>query len=200
MKTLLAAIVCTILCAAGPALAGDIVVTVRDAAGAPVKAAVVTFTPAAGATIGPVDIKGPFVMAQKGIQFEPHVLIVPVGATVAFPNFDRVNHHVYSFSPAQKFQLPLYGYRQSRNMTFGTAGTVALGCNIHDQMSGYIRVVATPYYARTDDNGVATLSGLPAARGTVSVWHPMALPPGEASQTSDSGKGALSFSLRLRAK
>ena len=159
--------------AAIPALAGDLGVTIRDAAGKPVSDAVVTFTPAAGVALSDADRAGPFVMAQKNIMFNPFVLAVPVGATVNFPNQDPVNHHVYSFSPTQPFQLPLYGKGKTRTVTFTRAGTEALGCNIHDSMAAYIRVVATPYYATSDSHGHVVLRNLPQGAGSLKVWQPL---------------------------
>ncbi|MGZ3305469.1 MAG: hypothetical protein ACXU8U_06375 [Asticcacaulis sp.] len=144
-----------------------------DTAGKPVRDAVVSFTPAGGAAI-PAEAKaGPFVMAQKNIHFMPFVLAVPQGALVSFPNRDRVNHHVYSFSPAGPFQLPLYGTGQTRSVKFDHEGTIALGCNIHDSMSAYIRVVATPFYATTGDDGSVVLHNVPDGAGTLSVWQPL---------------------------
>ncbi len=180
---------------AAPALAADLSVTVSDASGKPVKDAVITFTPSGGAAIPAAALAGPFVMAQKNIQFSPFVLAVPVGATVNFPNQDRVNHHVYSFSPTQPFQLPLYGGGKTRTVTFTKAGTEALGCNIHDSMSAYIRVVDTPYYAVTDALGRVVMHGVPAGAGSLKVWQPMmdtathemskpfSMPAGNAAQT-----------------
>ncbi len=156
-----------------PAAAAQLTVKIADAAGKPVRDAVVTFTPAAGAAI-PADLKAaPYVMAQKNITFVPFVLAVPQGATVSFPNRDRVNHHVYSFSPAQPFQLPLYGTGQTRSVKFDHAGTIALGCNIHDTMSAYIRIVDTPYFATTGEDGKVVLKDVPAGGGTLSVWQPL---------------------------
>jgi plastocyanin len=193
--------VTTLICFASAAYAGDTQVVVRDATGAPVENAVVSFTPASGATIKPSDLKGPFIMAQQNITFVPYVLVVPKGAVVAFPNYDRVNHHVYSFSPAQKFQLPLYGKGKSYTITFGTPGTVALGCNIHDSMKAYIRVVGTPFYAKTNAQGQATLSNLPNDDGALSVWHPMlAVPNGEIIEPTPAARMSkpISLSVRLR--
>jgi len=154
------------------AAAADLSVGVSDAAGKPVRDAVVTFTPQASVQISASDRSGPFVMAQKNIHFAPYVLAVPMGSTVSFPNQDKVNHHVYSFSPTQPFQLPLYGHGQTRQVKFDKAGTIALGCNIHDSMSAYIRVVATPFYAVTDEKGLVNLTDLPEGPGTLSVWQP----------------------------
>ena len=151
--------------------AGNLSVQVVDASGKPVRDAVVTFMPAGG---GAAPVKsGAYVMAQKNIKFAPFVLAVPQGATVSFPNQDRVNHHVYSFSPAQPFQLPLYGTGQTRSVKFDHAGTIALGCNIHDSMSAYIRVVDAPYFATTGDDGRVVLKDVAAGAGTLGVWQPM---------------------------
>lgn len=190
--------------AAASAVAGDLSVTVSDAAGKPVRDAVVTFTlsgtPSGGAAIPASALAGPFVMAQKNIQFTPYVLAVPVGATVSFPNQDRVNHHVYSFSPILPFQLPLYGPGKTRTVTFTRAGTEALGCNIHDSMSAYIRVVATPYYAVTDASGRVVLKNLPAGAGSLKVWQPMMDAPDHEtgkSVTMTAASAAETFSVRV---
>lgn len=121
---------------------------------------------------GPIKFDYPYQMAQQNIAFVPHVLIVPVGATVTLPNRDKVRHHVYSFSKAKKFDLKLYGKDETRSVTFDTAGVVALGCNIHDAMSGFILVVDTPFAVQTDANGHATISGVPAGQAAVRIWHP----------------------------
>lgn len=159
--------------AASSAMAGDLSVTISDTSGKPVSFAVVTYTPAGGAAISEADRNRSFVMAQRKIKFEPYVLAVPVGATVSFPNQDPVNHHVYSFSPTQPFEFPLYGKGKTRTLTFTKAGTEALGCNIHDSMSAYIRIVATPFYATTGVDGKVVLKGLPSGTGSLKIWQPM---------------------------
>ena len=157
-----------------PALAqaGDLNVTVRDTAGKPVRNAVVSVYPAAGLPAGPIRFPWPMVMSQQNIQFDPAVLVVPVGAEVSFPNRDKVRQHVYSFSPANRFELKLYGREAARNVTFRNVGAAAIGCNIHDQMVAFIRVVDTPYALKTDGNGVASIRGLPGGGARVVVWHP----------------------------
>ncbi|WP_242098373.1 methylamine utilization protein [Sphingomonas sp. CROZ-RG-20F-R02-07] len=116
--------------------------------------------------------RGPYVMEQKSIAFQPHVLVVPIGATVSFPNRDAFRHHVYSFSKAKKFDLKLYGRDETRSVVFDQAGTVALGCNIHDSMSGFIIVSSTPYAARTDKAGRVTIAEVPAGGARLRVWSP----------------------------
>lgn len=155
-----------------PAMAGDLTVSVRDSAGRPVQDAVVTVHPAAGVPPGPIRFPWALRMSQQDIQFQPYVLIVPAGATVAFPNLDRVRHQVYSFSRGNRFELRLYGRDETRTHTFATAGVAALGCNIHDQMLAYIKVVDTPWAAKTLANGNVTLRGISAGGATLRVWHP----------------------------
>jgi len=183
--------------------AAELTVRVSDAAGKPVRDAVITFTPSGGAAI-PAEVKGAaYVMAQKNITFVPFVLAVPQGATVSFPNRDRVNHHVYSFSPAQPFQLPLYGSGQTRSVKFDHAGTIALGCNIHDSMSAYIRVVGTPWFATSGDDGKAVLKDVPAGAGTLAVWQPL-MESGNhevsRSLTLGAGDAAQSFTVKVHAQ
>lgn len=170
MRVLFALIAALILCS--PAMAGDLTVSVRDAAGRPVQDAVVTVHPAAGVPRGPIRFAWPLRMVQEDIQFQPYVLIVPVGGTVSFPNLDRVRHQVYSFSRGNRFELRLYGRDESRSHTFAAVGVAALGCNIHDQMLAYIKVVDTPWAAKTPANGDLTLRGIPAGAATLRVWHP----------------------------
>jgi plastocyanin len=176
MKHLLltAAVIVTIAGAlARPAAAGDLTVTVKGEDGAPLADAVVLVHPAGGSgPAGAIRYSWPIVMTQQNISFNPYVLIVPVGSTVGFPNKDKVRHHVYSFSAAKKFELKLYGQQEERSVTFDKVGLVALGCNIHDSMIGYIYVADTPFAAKTDAAGEAVLHGLPGGNGVLSVWHP----------------------------
>ncbi|HEX6793083.1 MAG TPA: hypothetical protein VF304_04455 [Casimicrobiaceae bacterium] len=105
-------------------------------------------------------------------EFVPKVKPVFVGSTVAFPNRDNVRHHVYSFSPAKRFELPLYAGVPAQPVLFDKPGVVVLGCNIHDWMIGYIYVSESPFYAKTDARGRATIADLPARTFIVRVWHP----------------------------
>ena len=170
MRLLLA--LCAFVFAASPAWAGDLTVTVRDAAGRPVRDAVVTVHPASGVPRGPIRFPWALRMNQQDIQYQPYVLIAPVGGTVSFPNMDRVRHQVYSFSRGNRFELPLYSRGEAPTRTFATAGVAALGCNIHDQMLAYIKVVDTPWAAKSDASGAAVLRAIPAGGATLRVWHP----------------------------
>lgn len=163
--------------AATAAHAGTVDVTVRASNGRPLANAVVMID-SPGRRDAASRFAGPHVMAQQNIAFRPEILIVPVGANVSFPNRDRVRHHVYSFSTPKKFELKLYGREETRSVTFDKPGVAALGCNIHDAMSGFIVVVDTPFAARTDAAGRVSLTGVPAGRATLRVWHATLRAPG----------------------
>jgi plastocyanin len=161
-----------LLAALAPAArAGDVAFQVVDARGRPVADAVVTAYPS-GLKADQIRFSWPQEMDQHSLQFDPFVLVVPVGANVSFPNRDPVRHHVYSFSPAHPFELKLYGKDETRSVRFDKAGVVALGCNIHDNMVAFIKVVDTPFAAKTDDKGQAMLKGLPPGQVPVRIWHP----------------------------
>ena len=169
MRPLLALL---LLAMAGAAHAADVTVTVRTPTGEPVKDAVVMVKVPGGGSGAPVKFSWPYAVAQQNIQFNPFVLVVPVGSDVAFPNKDNVRHHVYSFSPVKKFELKLYGHDESRSVHFDQAGIVPLGCNIHDQMIAYVVVTDTAFAAKTGADGVAVVHGLPAGSATMTVWQP----------------------------
>ena len=169
MRLLPVAIAALIL--ATPAAAGDLRVSVTTPSGAAVRDAVVMVYPKASAPKRPIRFSWPYLMVQKNMQFDPFVLIVPVGAEVAFPNRDNTRHHVYSFSPAKSFQLKLYGNDETRVVKFDKTGVVAIGCNIHDNMTAFIRVVDTPWAGKTGATGEVVIADAPAG-ATVIVWHP----------------------------
>ncbi len=116
------------------------------------------------------------VMDQAHKAFVPHVLVVQTGTSVLFPNNDTVSHHVYSFSRAKVFELPLYKGNAHPPLLFDKPGLVVLGCNIHDSMLGYILVVDTPHFGTTTATGEATLDGLPAGDYRVEIWTPRVKP------------------------
>jgi plastocyanin len=157
------------------AFAAPVTIDVRGPDGKPIAGAVVAVEAPGVASAQP---RGTYSVEQRNIQFEPHVLIVPVGASVGFPNRDKVRHHVYSFSKPKKFDLKLYGREEARTVTFDRPGVVALGCNIHDSMSGFVFVANTPFAAQTNAAGRAALQGVPAGAVTVRIWHPSIRAPG----------------------
>lgn len=111
-------------------------------------------------------------MDQVDKQFVPHLLVVQTGTSVEFPNSDTVAHHVYSFSHPNKFTLPMYKGMAHPPVTFGHSGVVILGCNIHDQMIGYILVVDSTTFTKTDGNGKASLSLDRPEDYEINIWSP----------------------------
>jgi hypothetical protein len=129
------------------------------------------------------------------------VTAVQVDTAVIFPNSDNIRHHVYSFSPAKKFELPLYSGVPAEPVVFDKVGFITLGCNIHDWMIAYIAVLPTPYFQVTRQDGRAVLKDLPAGQYTVQVWHPALKGQPEAlAQRVDVGGGtkSLLFTLPLK--
>lgn len=157
-------------------LAGEIHAMVRDKAGKEVMDAVVVALPASGVAKSTAKNAGnsPLTVAVDQVkkEFVPYVLPVQVGTAVSFPNNDNIRHHVYSFSPAKTFELPLYTGTPAVPVVFDKPGPVVLGCNIHDWMISYVYVSESPYFAKTGANGKAALSDLPPGNYTVRVWHP----------------------------
>jgi plastocyanin len=181
-----------------PLVAAPLAVRVVDIAGHPVSGAVVTLYPARPAARAPRP-GGRFVVAQKNLQFQPFLTVIPVGADVSFPNFDPTKHHVYSFSAAKKFELKLFAKDQSRTVHFDKPGVVALGCNIHDQMSAFIVVTDSAWTARTNAQGMVVFGDAPAVSGRLTVWHPyLRVPGGLVQQSLAAGQRSASFSIRLR--
>lgn len=175
-------------------------VQVVDQRGVPVRDAVVELD-AAGGGSGAIRFPWRMAVAQKDLQFVPGTLVVAKGSTVAFPNLDRIRHSIYSFSKPARFTIDLYGRDQTRTRSFPIAGTVALGCNIHDGMRGYIRIVETPFAGKTDHNGYVTLNSLPTGPAKLIVWHPrLRAPANETTQavTVAGGNRSRKLSVQLR--
>jgi hypothetical protein len=162
---------------------GSVRVQVVDADGLPVRDAVVELHSAQGVS-GPIRFPWTMGMAQKNQQFTPGTLVIAKGSTVAFPNLDSVRHSIYSFSAPARFEIELYGRDQTRTHTFPVTGSVKLGCNIHDQMRGYIRVTDTPFAGKTDHNGYVTLTGAPSGGASLTVWHPQLRSPGNTAKSA----------------
>lgn len=150
------------------AQAASLAVTVHDAGGKPLADTVVYAEPEGGAVPHPL---APAVIEQKGLKFIPLVTVIQTGSRINFPNNDKVRHHIYSFSPAHKFDQKLYSGVMAPPQVFDKAGTVVLGCNIHDRMLAYVKVVDTPFFAKTDAAGVARIELPAAGRYKLTAWH-----------------------------
>lgn len=156
----------------------------------------------------PVDGKAPATpprpatIAQADKRFQPRMSIVQAGSSVSFPNEDTVRHHVYSFSPAKPFELKLYIGTPAAPVVFDRAGTVVLGCNIHDRMVGWVQVVDTPWFGRSDDAGRVRIGPLPPGEYRLRAFHPeqrAALPEQRVRVAADSERLALRIALKREA-
>lgn len=152
--------------------AAELSVSVVDRRGLGVNEVVVTLSPESGA-VHQTGAPGHAVMDQLHRAFVPQVLVVAVGTSVEFPNNDSVSHEIYSFSPAKRFQLPLYKGEPHLPVLFDRPGLVVLGCNIHDQMVGYIYVTDAPYFGATQVDGSLNLKGLAPGNYKMTFWSPL---------------------------
>jgi len=194
MRALLSVIVSAwaIACAAD---GSSLEVRVCDADGGPVADAVVCVYQAGRRAEVPGQ---PVEIVQQDREFRPRVTVLPVGGTVKFPNLDTVAHHVYSFSPAKTFDLPLYTGAPPEGVVFDRPGIVALGCNIHDWMLAHVYVTDASCFGRTDSNGVARIEGMVAGDATVRVWHARlrGAEPEQAVVVGDAAEAAFELNLR----
>ena len=113
---------------------------------------------------------GHFRLVQKDKQFTPHLLVIPTGSSVEFPNLDPFFHNVFSFFNGKRFDLGLYESGTSRTVHFDHDGVSYIFCNIHPEMSAVILTLSTPYYEVSPADGAVTLHGVPAATYEMHVW------------------------------
>lgn len=149
--------------------AANLAVQVSDTTGKPLADVVLYAEPEAGGALP--KLQKPASIEQRGLKFLPLVSVVQVGSQISFPNNDKVRHHIYSFSPAKKFDQKLYSGVAAAPQVFDKAGTVVLGCNIHDRMVAYVKVVDTPFFAKSDADGIARIELPAAGKYTLSAWH-----------------------------
>ena len=194
---LLLRLACLTLAAAPLAVqAGALSVSVTDAAGNPLADAVVLLEPAAGKT--PVKPLPDAEISQARRQFQPRVTVITVGTKVSFPNFDTVRHHVYSFSAAKSFELKLYAGVPAAPIVFDKPGLAVLGCNIHDRMAAWVVVADTPWFARSGNDGSASIADAPAGTYRLSAWHPaLAANTPPVTKTLSIGTGETREALKL---
>jgi len=117
------------------------------------------------------------VMDQKGLLFQPHIVVVQVGTTVDFLNSDKVAHNVFWPSLMQGTKklpgknLGTWPQGEKRSFKFDQPGVAAMLCNVHPEMSGYVVVVPTPYHATTDKSGNYKIENVPDGQYNVVAWH-----------------------------
>lgn len=110
-------------------------------------------------------------IVQKGKRFIPRILVVTTGSTVDFPNRDDLFHNVFAEFNAKRFDLGMYPKGQTRSVVFDKSGVVSVLCNVHSEMSAYVMVVDSPYFAKTDKNGKFSISGVAAGSYQAEAWH-----------------------------
>lgn len=122
-------------------------------------------TPATAARPDTVEI------AITDKTYAPHVVVVPIGSTVRFPNHDPFNHNVFSVSEPNSFDLGLYGRGETKGQTFAHPGLVRVYCNVHPRMVAYVLVMANRLYAQPGQDGSFTIENVPSGRHRLHVWH-----------------------------
>jgi plastocyanin len=187
--------VSALLSKAAGAVAAPLIVAVQTADARPLTGAVLTIH-----ATGAPEHSAPAAKAivdQVHKAFVPDLVVIPIGSTVEFPNSDSVSHQIYSFSPAKRFQLPLYRGKPYPPVRFDQPGVVTLGCNIHDSMLAYVLVTDAPYFGRTDSAGSWSVD-LPRGTYRVTVWHPRVRAGTEPDREVTIGEAdGVSMTLRL---
>ena len=115
-------------------------------------------------------------LLQKDKSFKPHILVIPVGTVVDFPNRDPFFHNVFSYFEGKRFDLGLYESGSSRSVRFDHPGISYIFCNIHPEMSAVVVSMPTPYFAVSDRAGQISIPAVPAGRYILHVWHERSLP------------------------
>ena len=162
----------------------------------PAKSSVVYLEPGAGAAAPAPDKH--VTMDQKGLLFQPHVLVVQQGTTVEFLNSDKVAHNVFwpSISGDKKkgHNLGTWPQGERKPFRFDQPGVVSLLCNVHPEMSGFIVVSPTPYFAETDADGAFTIANVPDGEYTITAWHEGKKP--QTKKITVSGNTTADFTLQ----
>jgi plastocyanin len=114
------------------------------------------------------------VIEQHNTRFEPGLVVIPVGSTVQFPNFDPIFHNVFSLSGTRSFDLGYYPKGDSRTVKFDRSGIVQVYCHIHTNMYAAIVVTSSPYFGKPADDGSFTWSNVPAGHYRLVAWHKVA--------------------------
>lgn len=157
-----------------------------------------------------LDLTGAqFMMDQQNLTFIPHILPIPVGATIQFPNNDKVDHNVFSMSRTKKFNLGSYTPGEIKTVLFEKPGIVELRCDVHAEMSAFIMVMKNPYWAVTDakgrfeipdikylkQHGISGVGSLPPGKYFIKTWHEKLKTQKKAVVVSNNGDVAAEIDL-----
>ena len=134
-------------------------------------------------------------LTQHNKSFEPHLLVVPVGAVVEFPNRDPFFHNVFSLFDGKRFDLGLYEAGSTRNVSFDRPGISYIFCNIHAEMSAVVITLDTPYFGVSNRKGEIDISQVPAGRYVMRLWYEIALPAALHAKTREISIGPDAASL-----
>src|SRR5271169_3913411 len=138
------------------------------------------------------------VMDQKGLMFQPHIVVVEQGTTVQFLNSDSVAHNVFwiSIGGNKKLghNLGTWPQGEKRPFKFDNPGVVSLLCNVHPEMAGYIIVSPTSYFAETDASGNYKIENVPDGKYNVVAWHEGMKPQTKSVDVAGTGKADFTLS------
>jgi plastocyanin len=134
-------------------------------------------------------------MIMKGKSFNPHVVVVPVGGTVQFPNEDPIFHNAFSVSGDNRFDMELYKRPKVGSFTFQHPGIVKVYCNIHPQMSAVVLVRDNPLFTKATEDGSFTIENVPAGKYVVKAWHERGGEAGSEVTVTDTGTAQARFTL-----
>ena len=136
------------------------------------------------------------VVEQRNKQFSPHLLAIPPGSTVAFPNYDDFYHNVFSLSPTHPFDIGLYKSGQSRDMKFEKTGLVRLGCNVHAKMAAFVFVIDAPAYVPVEGSQEFNFHSLAPGKYKARVWSERSTEPAESEITIQTGVNTQVFDVK----
>jgi len=134
-------------------------------------------------------------MIMKGKSFNPHVVVVPVGGTVQFPNEDPIFHNAFSVSGDNRFDMELYKRPKVGSFTFQHPGVVKVYCNIHPQMSAVVLVRDNPLFTKAAADGTFTIENVPAGKYVVKAWHERGGEAGSEVTVTEAGTAQARFTL-----
>jgi plastocyanin len=137
-------------------------------------------------------------MATEGKQFVPHLAVVPLGSSIAFPNHDPFNHNVFSLSQEASFDLGFFGRGDARSVRFEKAGVIRVYCNVHAQMRGIVLVLETALYAQPSADGSFRIEGVPPGEYVLHAWHERAPAVSLPLRVPQSGAAPLLVTLDAR--
>ncbi|HKE90856.1 MAG TPA: hypothetical protein VKB45_10985 [Gemmatimonadales bacterium] len=148
-------------------VSGRITIQEKNNAPSPDLGDAVVYLVGQGAALAPAR----FEITISDKTFSPHVLVVPAGTTVAFPNHDPFDHNVFSVSDSNSFDLGLYGRGEGKATVFRYPGLVRVFCNVHPRMVALVQVMATHHFAQASGDGSFTISGVEPGTYKLHVWH-----------------------------